>query len=364
MAGRLIQIVPIRARTSEGVGDYARIIAERMRADAGLETSFISCTPLPPERRRQDEWESIELPERSSRALTEALDALEARHGAAPIILHLSGYGFDRRGAPFWLARALGAWRRRHPSARLAIVFHELFAIGPVWTRLFWMGQVQRRVTRALQALSNGGITTVGRTLEWLSHGPAHAPPFLFPCFATIGEPEGEVALASARGNTLAIFGRASVLDEIYGQWAGPLAEFVRANKIAEVIDIGARPVPPPDRIGEAKVTQLGELGPEALHAHLARARYGMLRYDADWLPKSSILAAYCAHGVIPVCLSGQRGDGDGLLPGTNYLKIERDAAAPCPDISAIDQLQARAQAWYRPHSIGPTTALLRGLIG
>jgi len=33
MAGRLIQIVPIRARTSEGVGDYARIIGECRRAN-------------------------------------------------------------------------------------------------------------------------------------------------------------------------------------------------------------------------------------------------------------------------------------------------------------------------------------------
>ena len=362
---RVIQIVPARARRAEGVGDYARIVAEGLRADAEVETSFVSCTALAPADRCDDGWETIELSVRSAGALSHSLDGLQARYGSLPLLLHLSGYGFDRRGAPFWLARALRRWRRRNPSQKLVIVFHELFANGPVFTRRFWLGRVQRFVTRALQRISSAGIVTLGRNLRWLEGAGADAPPsYLSPCFATIGETDTALEPASQRAARLVIFGRTAVLPEIYGEWAEVLEAFVRENAIVEIIDIGPRTAPPPGKIGGAIVTRMGELDPATLRDALSGARFGMLRYDADWLPKSSILAAYCAHGVIPVCLSGQRGESDGLLPGANYLRLDREHPIPCPQLSEIDELQRRAQAWYSPHSIDRTITLLRTLIG
>ena len=134
---RLIQIVPHRGVAAEGVGDYARLIAERMLAAHGVRTVFVACTPLPPEARLCDNWETIELPRRTTRDLVTALD----RIGSAPVLLQLSGYGFHAKALTYWVDRALGRWLG--PERPLATVFHELYATGPIWSSPFWLGWLQ-----------------------------------------------------------------------------------------------------------------------------------------------------------------------------------------------------------------------------
>lgn len=362
---RLIQIVPYRARAPEGVGDHARLLAEEFRASMGIETSFVACTPLPPEARCNDEWETVQLPRRGTKELLDALATLERRDGPAPILLHLSGFGFHRRGAPFWLATALDRWQRSHSEGKLAVVFHELFATGPVNSRNFWFGQLQRFPVRHIARIADGGITALDRKLAWLRHAvdvPANFHPM--PCFSTIGETVSTLPTARERPARLAIFGRSNVLPGIYRQRGDLLAAFVRANAIEQIVDIGPRAEDPPANVGGVPVTRLGALDPEPLRAELATARFGALLYDAGELPKSSIFAAYAAHGTIPLCFSASRPDSNGLRIGTHFLRLDHDVPTPVVDADAINQLQAHAMAWYRPHSIGRTAALLWALLG
>lgn len=362
---RLIQIVPYRARAPEGVGDHARLLAEEFRASMGIETSFVACTPLPPEERRVDEWDTLDLPRRGTIELLDALATLERRDGPAPIVLHLSGFGFHRRGAPFWLAAALERWQRSHPGSKLAVVFHELFATGPITSRNFWFGHLQRFPMRRIARIADGGITALDRNLAWLRRAvdvPANFHPM--PCFSTIGETASALPPAGERPAKLAIFGRSNVLPGIYRQRGDLLAAFVRANGIEQIVDIGPRAGDPPADIAGVPVTRLGALDPEPLRAELASARFGALLYDAGELPKSSIFAAYAAHGTIPLCFSAARSDLNGLAVGTHFLRLDHDVPAPTVDAASIDRLQASAMAWYRPHSIGRTAALLRASLG
>lgn len=366
MAGkRLIQIVPYRARAPEGVGDHARLLAEKFRTSLGVETSFVACTPLPPEERREDEWETLHLARRGTNELLGALAELEQRDGPVPILLHLSGFGFHRRGAPFWLAEALERWQRSHRENKLAVVFHELFATGPVISRNFWFGQLQRRAVRRIARLADGGITALDAKLAWLRRvGKTSADFHSMPCFSTIGESGSTLDAASDRPAKLAIFGRGNVLPEIYRQRGDLLAEFVRANAIKHIVDIGPRADAPPVEIAGVPVNRLGSLDPEPLRAELASARFGALYYDAGELPKSSIFAAYAAHGTIPLCFSAPRRDMNGLREGEHFLRIDHDIAPPIADVVSINRLQANAMTWYRPHSIGRTATLLWAMLG
>jgi hypothetical protein len=356
----MIQIVPVRAKAAEGVGDYAMRIAERMEADHGIATRFIACTPLPEAQRRNDRWDTIELARRGADDLVAALERMPE---GAPILLQLSGYGFHARALTFWVAKALRQWRGAHADCRVMTVFHELYATGPVWSSPYWVGGLQKLGVRQVYRQSDGAIATTRRNVAALRGWEPAGPELSWmPCFATIGEPPGPTPLASDRPARLAIFGRSSVLDSVYRANLSTLEAFVRANAITEIVDIGQRPGPAPAAIAGVPVRALGELAPEPLVAELSQARFGMLHYEADRLAKSSIFGAFCAAGTIPVCISGEPGREDGLVPGTHYLRL--DGATPPPVAAdALDRLQAGAKSWYEPHSIAATVKLIHGTL-
>jgi hypothetical protein len=358
-ARKMVQIVPIRARAPEGVGDYAMRIAERMEAEHGVGTSFISCTPLPEEKRLHDRWQTLELTRRHTADLAAAL---EREAGDAPVLLQLSGYGFHRRALTFWVADAIRRWRRGGTDRRVLTVFHELYATGPIWSTPFWFGELQKLGVRRNYRQSVAAIATTERNIASLRGWEPDGPPLAWmPCFATIGEPAGPTPLASERTASVAIFGRASAADSVYRESLVALEDFVHANNIAEIIDIGARPTPPPAEIAGVPVRALGELAPAPLIAELSKARFGLLHYEANRLAKSSIFGALCACGTIPVCISGEEGRQDQLVPGGNYLKLDPGQAAPAPRANEHDRLQAGARSWYEPHAIAAAVDLIHG---
>src|SRR4051812_17642374 len=58
----------------------------------------------------------------------EAAWDVRAKH----VILQFSGYGYQKRGVPFWLLRSVR--RRRGEMRSLGVFFHELFApFGQPW---------------------------------------------------------------------------------------------------------------------------------------------------------------------------------------------------------------------------------------
>src|SRR5438132_6506179 len=100
----LIQIVPRLPPAIDGLGDYAFYLAKQLRDDCEINSHFIVGNP---------QWE-IEQPigfsvqrvgERSSACLREVLQS--SRNSISSVLLHYVGYGYAKRGCPFWLIRAL-----------------------------------------------------------------------------------------------------------------------------------------------------------------------------------------------------------------------------------------------------------------
>lgn len=360
----LIQIVPRRSVEPEGVGDYARLIAARLLRDHGWRTIFIAATALPSERRLRDDWQTHELPSRSADALIVALARIAAEYPDVPIIVHLSAYGYHDKGAALWLATALENWRRAHPAVPIVTIFHELFATGPVWRSAFWLGPVQAHIARRIQRISDAGITTTDRYKASLDSwrrqaGPTHK----MPVFSTIGDLD-VCAPASQRPATLVIFGRPGIYDDVYRRGLPLVEALIRSQRIERIVDIGARPIAPPPTIGGIQVEQRGEIDTGPLQGLLADARFGLLAYDAGRLAKSTIFAAYLAHGVIPVCLSAEVGDSDGLSPTIHYLKLAGPADVPERiGTAALDALQQSGRDWYSPHGLEAMVTLTDKLL-
>lgn len=361
MTRPLIQIVPLWSTAPEGVGDYARLLAGQLLGEHDLRSIFVSGSPRDPDVRRDDAWHSHALGERSATAL---LAALAEVGPATPILLHLSAYGYQGRGVPFWLVTALERWRRTNPDVPLVTIFHELFATGPIWGSAFWLGPFQAHIARRIHRLSTGGTAPTELYATTLDRWHAdHAGSIVaLPVFSTVGETD-DIAPASARAPTLAVFARSEAAQRLYHEHQSEIAAFVAAQNIREILDIGRRVAVPPARIDGAPVRSFGQSPADRVQALLGEARFGLVNYDADRLAKSTILAAYAANGVIPVCLSDRPGRNDALRPGISYLKVPPAIPAPLA-ARALDVVQHEAHHWYRRHSLGASARVIAELLG
>lgn len=344
---RILQIVPRCNGAPSGVGDYAVRVAERLVSQSGIETVFLSGTPgdVP-----STASSPFVVSERKAKAVMESLTLIEAHSPFSAMVLHLSGYGFAPRGAPIWLSEGLARWRRQRPNIKFVTVFHELYAAGKPWQSSFWLGPLQRAVTRRIWKLSDHALTTNLSYASDLAKWRPNAKDSIItmPVCSTVGE-SCDIVPYECRSHAAVVFGSAGVEASVYEAEAVAIEHCVTRLKIAKVFDIGIRRKPLPAVIAGAQVVCLGRLSSEAIGQVLADCRIGLMVYDISRLAKSTIFAAYAAHGVVPVCLGPDVQASDGLVTGQHFLQptlpneIERHMA----------DIQRDVVAWYRKHDVG-----------
>lgn len=330
---QLTQVVP-RLGPWDGVGDYALRLGEALERRHGVTSRFI-------EAGHAD----------GRRALVEALAAAET-----PLLLHYVGYGYARRGAPLWLARAIG---RRRREQRFGAVFHELYATGRPWQSAFWLSGLQKRVVTRLARQCDGALLTRTANRAWLEATGALAGKrvSMLPISSNVGEPAA-VRPLTERAPRLVVWGAAAARAAIYGAYWERVRTACRQLGVAGVVDIGP-PVELPREAG-LPIDARGRLESAALSEILLDARFGLVVYPASFLAKSSIFAAYAAHGVAPILLDTDRTpDMDGLASGRTHLLLEQVTAASPEDIARA------ARRWYADHdTVAHADAVVRLLAG
>ena len=328
-AMQLIQVVP-RLGPWDGVGDYASTLGGALERRHGIASRF------------------VEAAAPTGRAAV----AAALGEGAGPVLLHYVGYGYAKRGAPLWLARCV---ERRRPQRRLAVVFHELYATGRPWQSAFWLSGLQKLVARRLAQACDGALLTRSANRAWLDASGALAGKRAqtLPISSNVGEPR-EVRAASARPARMVVWGSAAARAQVYGRdWPGVLGA-CRALGVSGLVDIGP-PVTLPEGSG-VSIDARGRLDAQALSQVLLDARFGLLAYPAAFLAKSSVFAAYAAHGMVPVVLDDSgTPDMDGLAAGESYVRLGQ----PAP--RATDDVARRARDWYARHdTVAHADAVLR----
>lgn len=360
MAHNLIQILPFRSLQSDGVGDYAAIIARQLRGDHRIDSHFIVARPDEGTPRVDDGFATSALlkPDRES-----LLAELAERPSPTALMIHVSGYGYARYGAPFWLRDALADWRINNPGIPVIAIFHELFVTGPLWDRRFWYGLRQQRFVREMAKLADHCITPAADYGDWLvRHSAPPRPPIVMPVVSTVGEMDGRRHVRP-RGNRLAVFARGQSAGTIYRQWYRSIEQLVRCYGIEQIVDIGHRPTAPPTDIGGAAIMAHGRIPADTLSDLLMTCRFGFLEYGTMPLGKSTILAAYAAHGVVPLCAVNSAESQDGLVAGREFVHV-----SPQPGIKAMgaDQesdMRECISRWYQLHDLNNQAMRLAGLI-
>ena len=273
------------------------------------------------------------------------------------VLLHYSGYGYGRYGAPLHLL----AWvRRNRPRMkRFGVFFHETHAqsSSPL-SSVFWVSPVQRFIATQLARHADFWISNIEVSTDWLQARAGAVPHLRLPIYSSVGE---LAELPPVRDQSLVVFGSEPLRTGTWREAGEPLFRWAAANGVA-LHDIGSA-IRDPDVAAMLQangVTLHGRLPVERIHALMQAATFGMLAYSPHCVAKSSVFGAYCAHGLVPLLLSGNTGTYDGLASGTNYL---HGVPATDPAPADLTRIARAAFDWYQGHSVAASVAAIDALL-
>jgi len=334
----LLQLVP---PGTGGVRDFAELLQMRWR-ESGMHSDLQALDP------------------RAAR-----LASLQRRPGRLTLLLHYSGYGYQKRGLPLALLRQIEQLRQDWgPDMRLVSYFHESFASGPPWRSAFWLRGLQSRIGRQVARLSDAVCTNASANAAWLAPACAgHAAPvWVKPVFAAIGEPgpvaqvdgdgDGGGAHQRAQDPVAVVLGAAPTRARAL-QACARHAALLRQHGIESLVEVGTGASAAGPAGAGLPLRFLGRLDTPALHALLQRCHAGLIDYPAALLAKSSVFAALAAHGVPVLNTRPFDHDADALQAGQHYLNLITAAPAHPRWLREPATRLALAQAahgWYQPH--------------
>ncbi|SDT86135.1 Glycosyltransferase involved in cell wall bisynthesis [Verrucomicrobium sp. GAS474] len=356
MSLRVCHIVPQLPPVREGVGLYAMNLAEELRRNERIESVFLVAAPgwragegTPPGTVALGSEDGA----RTAEGLREAID----RCGPVDrVLLHYVGYGYDREGLPFWLARAVGALREA--EIPFVIVYHEMWATGPFWKKAFYTAPFQKRIARDLLRTATAAYTTVGcydRLLRGLQTRGV----------AKVSGPISGFGLRPAAGMTrpareedeplrLLLYGLPFTRLLALRAHRGLLRRWNAAGKIGKVIVMGRAAVAAD---GEAEAAALRQCGIDAARVErrhdlpeaeiapvLAGADLYLTGYRACLIGKSTTVLSAMAAGC-PV-LAADAEDAAPLLAGFHFFSPDEFDAAP-PTRRRLAEVGAAGRRWW-----------------
>jgi hypothetical protein len=350
--GKIVQIVPSNLPGHCGLGDYAFHLASELRDAWNIETSLLVISEEYPEFKAYREFAAIPAPVDDAEAIKDALlRAADSESGdPCTVLLHASGYSYDRVGAPEALVEGLARAMAAAPRLVLATMFHELYESIPPYRRSYWtIGARQRRVVAATMGLTDIAFTNCAAHHDvverWNKSGREIS---VLPVFSNLGE-SAEFLPFEARQPKMMVLGQPRSRGNAYGRFAAGLARAVKMLGVEQVCDVGSPVENCPQQIAGCPVTELGWQPPEEIAQLLSQSRFGFVAYTPDGQAKSGIMAAICAHGAVPVLAGKTSAKADGLILGTNCWSSEAGGAL---SLGQAEKIGIGAHAWYRRHTL------------
>lgn len=347
---QLIQVLPRLLPGKCGVSDNAIVLAEELEKTFGISTSYVVVNSR----------ETCELSNPITYCEPEEMQEACIRLSTARpsnLLVHVSGYGYQRDGAVTRLANALEGMRR-DGQFRIAAFFHELYATSMPWKSAFWYSRRQKATVGRVAELADLVLTNTEHHAVWLRKRRKGAPVQVLPVFSSMGEVETPVPFEK-REPVLCVFGSVEMRASAYRQLRSR-TQFLQRLAVREILDMGREYEAPADLAG-IPVRKCGLLHSADVHAILSKARFGYMLYGPEWLAKSSVLAAYTAHGVIPVVAQGFCGSRDGLTDGVHLIsETTAERALASGPQACIDA----AWAWYMKHNLHVHASLYADWIG
>ena len=297
----ILQIVPGFKPATDGMGDFARKLGAGLWQQDSIRSHFLAYRqPKTPLDVTEIQPNSISYPELDSpAALSAKLSEIASSFDC--VLLHYGSYAYSRIGKPAEFTRTM---QQLAKTKRIFVFFHETYAMGYPWKRAFWTTLEQRRCVRELLALATVAFTSNALYLRRLEgFNSARRPLVTIPIFSNIGEPD-HVPDVPHRERQMIIFGQLATRNRLYKSHQQALANVCRRLRIDSVVDVGSGQSPDmPRKLANASVRSAGWMDEGQLSNLMLTSIAGAIGYWPDVWEKSGVMAAYSAHGLLPVLL-------------------------------------------------------------
>lgn len=347
---KLLQILPRVPPAVCGIADHAWCLARALQEQHGIESTFLAAGTSSAINSTHQEFTVDVLQERSSRALLDYLD--EHADDYQAILLHISPYGYQKRGVPLWLASALRRFSARAKRPILISMFHELYASGPITSSSYWLKGMQKMVLRKIAQASDILRTNREIYATWLRAVPGlHAPAVrVMPVFSGMGEMAVPPPL-SGRESAMVLFATG-----MHGG-ADATSTLMTCAKLCRKFGLDCLKVvggaaPAEDTIEGINLQHLRYLPSEDATTFFSACRMAYSAYHPLYLGKSSLLAAYAAHGLVVITRSSQDILPDGLQMGRHLLNEQTCLNGDVPGTTDLEMIAQNLHAWYAEHSL------------
>lgn len=118
----------------------------------------------------QAQWHDVTIAdfEKSKTGLLTALNQVDTD----TILVQYVGYGYQNDNAPMWMPEALREWKARSAKRRIVVMFHEAWASGRPWQRVYWQIPQMKQCVSQMLALSSFAVTQNPRAQSQLENLP------------------------------------------------------------------------------------------------------------------------------------------------------------------------------------------------
>jgi len=352
---RILHIVPQVPPAVCGIGDYAWLLAQALRDEHDIQSSFLSAGTNWTKPEGVTEFPVYRLAELTTRALVNFVAARPGEFDA--IVLHMSSYGYQKRGVPGWLASGWRQLSQMNPRPRLITMFHELFASGSASSSAFWLQPLQQHVLRIIARASDGLRTNREAYADWVRGVSAKKTPHVvaMPVFSNLGEPlhlpawnERELSMTMLSWGIHSGEG----LDVVVRK-AASLGGRLGMKRLHL---IGGKPVQVPQDL-DLDVKHHGFMNVADFSALLASCRLAYTAYSPQHFGKSGLMAAFAAHGLAVITQGREPILPDGLKSGVNVVHELMLQAEEVVDPLQLEKLGTALRVWYDGHSLKKNAA-------
>jgi len=309
---KIIQIVPTYPPNIGGIGHYAKLLAHQLIKE-GINSKFLvsdlcDCKIT----------NNVKLFGKKTLKLSNLLE----NYNSKEIILHFSGYGFATRGLCFELIKSIKDWKQRDKKNRLITIFHEIYATGPIYRTSFWTYFPQKYLAKNLFKSSDISVTNNKENQLILSSFEKGKKVKIFSTFSNIGQINYYKNL-NKRKEIAIIFGgsfqKKILYDDIFlnqKRYYNLLSEL----SIKRILDVGPKVVNL-KKIINIPIKAIGIKSKKFISNLFSKAKVGLIFYPISQMPKSGIVAAYAAHGILIVNFCEKKIYNDNeFINGLNFV--------------------------------------------
>jgi hypothetical protein len=347
---KVLQILPRVPPAVCGIGDYSWNLARQLRDVHDIHCSFLAAGTGTVETAGETEFPVFRLSELSTSELVKFLEYRRKDFDA--VILHMSTYGYQKRGVPLWLASAWRQLSQMKEAPPRITMFHELYASGPMSSSAFWLQPLQKRVLRDVACYSNALRTNRQPYADWLQHLPGLKAPevVVMPVYSNFGEP-AELPPWEDREPAMALFAWGIHSGESLQTVLRKAADCGHHFGIQRLHLIGGKELPleaPPG----IELVRHGFMQAEAVSGLFSSCRMAYTAYSPEHFGKSTLMAAFAAHGLVVVTQGKTPFLPDGLQDGVHVLNESSLGAISSGDTRHLAAISKAVHQWYQEHSL------------